>query len=309
MRIFILITFALHSVVSFAQSIAFPVSDANWMVVQEYPLPGNPPGSGLVTWSYAYDGDTLIGNQLWTRIYESNSLVFVPGDPSNFFRGHVYADSGVVYYMSDGQIHPTVMYDFNIQPGDTVKFYQFCCGSHYDLYLLSIDSVVINGQYHRRFNFAPVIYYNTSMKETWIEGIGSVHGPLFPKTARLFNHEFPDALTLSCFHLNSVLVYYNPQFPDCYYYGVTGIDESIISSMVIFPNPASSQISVVMPFNNQDNILVRVLSLTGREMSSKYVSEGDGRFEVDVSALQSGIYLLETITGERTLTARLVVAR
>ncbi len=309
MRIIFSFLFTLHGVASVAQGIAFPVSDANWMVVQEYPLPGNPPGSGLVTWTYSYDGDTLIDNQLWSRIYENNTSVFVPGDPSNIFRGHVYAANGVVYFMSDGQIHPTVMYDFNIQPGDTVKFYQFCCGAHYDLFLQSIDSVVIDGQYRRRFNFSPVVYYNTSMKETWIEGIGSVHGPLFPITAKLFNQEFPDALTLSCFSHQSALIYHSPQFPDCYYYGVTSIGENDKGLLTIFPNPASSGLTVVFPSVTQESALLRLLSLTGRELISKNVPGGVERFELDVISLPPGIFILEVLLGKQKLTARVVVVR
>jgi hypothetical protein len=46
------------------------------------------------------------------------------------------------------------------------------------------------------------------MDEIWIEGIGSIHGPLSPHNPRKFSEEIPDSLMLTCTCVNNPIQRY-----------------------------------------------------------------------------------------------------
>jgi|GEM_PF-4021705 len=81
-----------------------------------------------------------------------------------------------------------------------------------------------------------------------------------------------------------------------------GIAEHDKTSPVIFPNPASSVLTV----SNVRNATVALFDLTGRLM----LTDETGSFErkLDVSSFHPGIYLLRVTTGERSFGRKVVVA-
>jgi len=80
-----------------------------------------------------------------------------------------------------------LMYDFGLQVGDT-----FDLTTQYQVVLNSIDSVLIDGNYYRRFNFDQVSWF-AGMNYNWIEGIGSNFGFF------AFFYGFEQSLTFDCF--------------------------------------------------------------------------------------------------------------
>jgi hypothetical protein len=80
-----------------------------------------------------------------------------------------------------------LMYDFGLQVGDT-----FNLTNQHQVLLNSIDSVLIEGNYYRRFNFDHLSQF-AGMTYYWIEGIGSKYGFF------AFFYAFEQNLVFDCF--------------------------------------------------------------------------------------------------------------
>ncbi|GAB5416066.1 MAG: hypothetical protein Crog4KO_13490 [Crocinitomicaceae bacterium] len=143
------------------------------------------------------------------------------------------------YFDSNNPNDEYLMYDFGLQVGDT-----FDLTTSYQIELLSIDSVLIEGDYYRRFNFDQLNsvlggnYY-------WIEGIGSTFG-FFP-----FFYSFEQGLSFDCFHEDPDSNFLQPIFS--YAHGNAGCK---------FVGIQESEI-------NTPKKIVRITDLSGRESENK----------------------------------------
>ncbi|WP_124980624.1 S8 family serine peptidase [Nonlabens xiamenensis] len=91
--------------------------------------------------------------------------------------------------------------------------------------------------------------------------------------------------------------------------GTLSNTEVVLEDFVLYPNPAQS--SVKIGFNNQltgDKIFVDIYDVLGKQvMSQSY--ENSGRFEksIDITSLQSGMYIVKVGNGLTATTKKLVV--
>lgn len=84
-----------------------------------------------------------------------------------------------------------------------------------------------------------------------------------------------------------------------------------IGSFDVYPNPAQDNTMVEFSLEQQDNITVDVMDLTGKVVQQVYTGDlgmGTHRFPVNTAELSSGIYLVRLMTDEgKYLTRKLVV--
>ncbi len=66
-------------------------------------------------------------------------------------------------------------------------------------------------------------------------------------------------------------------------------DENTLNGMLIYPNPATTTISINHDFSN--NITYKIVSIIGQEMQTGLINNSDK--QIDVSSLAEGIYFLE----------------
>ena len=132
-----------------------------------------------------------------------------------------------------------LMYDFGLQVSDT-----FNLTEQHQVVLNSIDSVLINGDYYRRFNFDQ-LYTFSSADYYWIEGIGSNFGFF------AFFNAFEQGLVFECFSEDPDTVAYNPTFS--YSHSNNGCQFAGISESEI----------------NSNKELLRITDLMGRECMDK----------------------------------------
>lgn len=95
----------------------------------------------------------------------------------------------------------------------------------------------------------------------------------------------------------------------CRIAGSSNNNTAILSDVNIFPNPASNVLNIEFTSSANDNMSVKLLELSGREVmtrSSKAVS-GFNMQTIDVSKLAKGIYLVSITTGGETLYSRIAV--
>lgn len=78
-------------------------------------------------------------------------------------------------------------------------------------------------------------------------------------------------------------------------------DDILASSVVVYPNPASNNVTVEVPESSQ----ISLIDMNGRQISTK--SNSGQKESFDVSSLESGIYFIQILHEGNTATKRLLV--
>ncbi len=147
-------------------------------------------------------GDTIINATIYKKIYYSTSYNFNVNNAT-----YVCALREInkrVFTISAGNIIEKMLYDFNLTVGELATIYSYVPPSAssiepYSRVVDSVDSVVINGQNHRRMKFNANSWRGD---EYWIEGIGSGFGLLQP----LF-YGTDDSFFLLCMSIDNNIMY------------------------------------------------------------------------------------------------------
>src|SRR5690606_18845400 len=127
------------------------------------------------------------------------------------------------------------LYDFNLSVGDSVSYYFF--NTPKKITVTNIDSIIINGQYYRRYIFdEPSGILPTYINEIWIEGIGSIHSPLFPVRPGLFTTEYPGSQLLTCSYSNGMQYWQDTSFSRCYINILLRLNEFNSKNLKIYPS-------------------------------------------------------------------------
>jgi hypothetical protein len=243
-------------------------------------------------------GDTIINARVHKKINRSNMLfdsiscytnLTPPGTPGPVYVGALRDDSIVnkTFFVLPNTTNDSLLYDYNLNVGDTMKGY--IALFEYDvshLVVLSIDSVLINGQYRKRWNFAPDANF-TPDSTYFIEGIGSSCGLIEPLNT--FAIDFT-ARYLVCVK-DSLGTLFTSGYNSAYGCNLITVGIKEISNeddlISIYPNPATSNITIQTPINST----VKILNLEGQII--KTFSAVAGNTYNDVSAIPSGIYFVE----------------
>jgi hypothetical protein len=233
-------------------------------------------GGGAENWEY-YFGDTIsIEDTLYIE-------VFAKIDWWVELKGYMREDivSRKIYYRSIFDDESTLLYDFFLEEGETVKLY----GNHGVNYtVLKTDSIeMFNGEFRKRWVFSGQFDYDNVI---WIEGIGNT-------TIDLLNPGDLDGSTLRtiilCCYENEELVYMNEEFNTCQLDWVS-VDEAIEPIVKVYPNPFNQKLSISFEnpvFGEKHEIMIKALD--GRVV---YKETLNSDISLDLSFLSKGIYLL-----------------
>ena len=193
--------------VSGQEYVHFPAGDARWHIYLESTCDNDSPAIPELL-RYFLEGDTLIGEVLYNRLYvESGDTV----SPAKRLSGIIREEDKRVYYIGSGFTDPFdgehLLYDFNAQVGDTIY--------HNDdrkSIVLEIDSAAIGGVFRKRYLVDNGWYFHNP--DLIIEGIGSVlngllgHISVIPTCG---SHYWEHV----CFYDRGEMVYRNPAYPGC----------------------------------------------------------------------------------------------
>ncbi len=214
------------------------------------------------------------------------------------YQGLLREENNVVYYVPPNNTEG-ILYDFNLEVGDTTYVKNMFCGDvELEAVVISIDTVEYFGVERKRWHLD-----SDGWSEYWIEGIGSMSGPL---------HSFYPlcivcpAWELLCFHENDDLLYIMPGQTNCYQTSV-GIDEQVADATYkILPNPVrQGQYFEFEPAHdiksigiyNSAGILVKHLNLSP-----------DQRVFIKTDDMKPGLYLLKAETRKnKIITIKLLV--
>ncbi len=246
----IIILLILNFTISAQTYYALPDSNVVWT------NSGLAQGSMKYNYKFGLVGDTTINNVIYRKLYaDYNNFNF---NLSGAYVAAVIRQQNKIVYRYYGGTDE-ILYDFNLVVGDTAKSVSNM--GYNKKKVLSVDSIQINGQFRKRWNF---------QDEYWIEGIGSSIDLLNPLW-----YGFDLCRSLLCMSHDSIIVYQN-QNPECLTplpYDCDGVLNPVSVSEIstagnqtlLFPNPFSN--SAVLKTNEylQDATLT-IYDILGQEV-------------------------------------------
>ena len=81
------------------------------------------------------------------------------------------------------------------------------------------------------------------------------------------------------------------------------------TTMSLFPNPVSSELTVAYETTSSDPVRLVLMDFTGRVIREMKTPSGQHNEKIDVSSLNSGYYVVQMITGGERLVQKFVVAK
>jgi len=258
---------------------------------------------------YYLNGDSIIGTMSYNKLFKRGLVQeYVIGEPDpwdpmdcynsytiNEFIGLIRQENKQVYikFIED---EPEQLYcDFNLSVGDSIHSISMI--TEYDYYevnplftVLEIDSVLINNEYYKRF------YYEGEWgfpENYFLEGVGHTYGFIEPPYQQIDFYS-----NLFCYAQNDSVVYTfeeGEEFCD-FSVSINEIAKSRIG-FELFPNPAIDQLQIKI-INSLQLKSISIYSLSGQKILTQNPSTSSGRHTIDLSQLQSGMYLLEVISVE-----------
>lgn len=279
----------------YGQLVQFPDTANNWHVVATYPhgSPQDPAFIETATTRYYYIGDTLMDGSTWSTMM-AWPFVGAGGDPEPI--GYAREEGDLVLFKDTLNALDT-LYNFSLQPGDSV-FYPWPISSY--LYVSGVHDETIAGEPHSVIEFEPFMgHVPNVLSERWIQGIGSIHGPLFPRYPKSFSTEVPaDSLILSCFERSGALIWSHPDYPYCVVNIIMRAPDSKISSSMfnVRPNPGNDHVWIDGIDTDRAFDLV-VYDLHGKVVLNRTLQS---RNDFDTSAIEPGAYTIVLRTYKNT---------
>jgi hypothetical protein len=129
----------------------------------------------------------------------------------------------------------------------------------------------------------------------------------------------PDSSGLSCNYIYNAISLSGktchfglPNFITSYFLP-TGIKTNIPqqNQLIISPNPATDKITISFAATTDENVTIKIYSITGEVVFAEENKTGNNNFNktIDVTGLSNGIYFLSVQTGREVITKKIVVNR
>lgn len=193
------------------------------------------------TYSITFSGDTIISNQAYHKLIKpffthfSNDTNCTGGEMLGYlgaFRQDII-DKKVFFVPPYGSLE-VLLYDFNMQVGDTVKGYIEQIAAQKDT-VVSIDSILIGSDYRKRWNI------NQDYGISFIEGLGSTFGLIEQSPAGLIGNFW--SFSLICFQQNGQSLYPNSS-SNCQLITSSNSVDNLSNQINIFPNPSEGLLTI-----------------------------------------------------------------
>ena len=230
---------------------------------------------------FKIQGDSVVDGTTYSKIWVSmDSLVSLQ------FMGLLREADNIVYYMQPN-FTEGVLYNFNLQVGETAMVRNFFC-YEYDIpvTVIALDTVEYFGVERRQWLLQSEEFY-----DTWVEGIGSLSGPLYTMFEACIVCPMWELL---CYHENDILLYQKPFATTCYGTSV-GIEEpSPETNISVSPNPVKrgENITIQTP---DDSGTIKIFNSTGALVRS-FLQSNEPAITFSTDGMATGIYFITTTT-------------
>ena len=273
----------------------FPDS-AFWRVDYVYDDPWQYPYYVNNCFQYYIAGDTLINSYIHKKIFRSYVLYNVvswtppvnpPGPPDSGYVGALKDDSiaNKTFFVFKNTTTDSLLYDYNLIVGDTMKGFISPYPSIYDMVVLSIDSVLIKGQYRKKWNFA---HFNND-STYFIEGIGSNAGLIEPLNTYAIDFKYRYLVCVKD-STGTLFTSSHSSAMGCNLI-VSGTNEiDLINNCSIFPNPFTTSTTIQTSINLKSATL-NIYNALGQEI--KTINNISGKeITLQRDNLPEGIYFI-----------------
>jgi len=221
-------------------------------------------------------GDTVLNNQTYHKLYRYTIKLWYIWEKYLEYYGAIRNDTAnrKIILVENGQDEPEILYNFNLQIGDTVKE---GIGKHFDLVVTEIDSILVCNKFHRRY----VIQRSQPWPgdQAFIEGIG-------------FSYGFVEPLVIDPFETTSELVCYteidNEACEECELL-LTNESRAEQKEIRIFPNPAKGILYLALNAQDKAQLQIYIFNYLGQLIENMHLMEV--KSEINIQSYPSGIYL------------------
>lgn len=248
---------------SMAQNyIPFPLTNASWCEGIYFGGGGWPPSDTSSTF-YKTNGTIVINDTTYSVIdrYDNENYCYLREENKRIF---------CKYEISDPEF---VLYDFNINSGDTVELPFDYGQSTYEGIVDYQDSVLIGSKYHKRS------YISSWVGITLIEGVGSGEGLMYCEIPWVDWYG-----VLKCFSVNDTIFDFNgsgeKSSGNCWLF--INISEKQPEIIQIYPNPVQNTVFI----SGNENYNLKLFNTLGELKIQTFSSS------INLEGLSEGLYIL-----------------
>jgi hypothetical protein len=262
--------------------------------------PMGPPPVLYSTNFVRFGGDTMIGQHHYNNIYQTYDSSMSTWN----MIGCIREDSDHrVYFLRKQDTIERMLYDFNVQAGDTIYAWNFWLNKAEIHHVYGIDSAFVYDRWIKRILLD--VYY-------WYEGIGDVRGVLYTEAG----FSVGNGWWLQCYYDEGILKYQNPilywSSLGCYANNIyLGYINKGSSELRIYPSPFSVYTTIEYMLKEPAAVGLRIYNQQGELVQTIEQNQAAGlnknRWEPE--NLPNGIYYLRLTTADQIATAKVIRQR
>lgn len=278
------LAFVLALVVNTSAQYASTLADGNAWVGEVY-------GWGVTDYQYVINGDSMTNNTFYKKLYGSYDLT-----TSNIFVGLLREEvSEGKVYRYDGQGGEQLLYNYSLEAGESDTIYAM--GMEYEVTIQSVETITVDGTPRKKMHFT-----DAGRPAFWIEGVGSCYGINDPALA--FSADYDPIVY--CFYAHNDLVWTtNSDDFECEL--ILSVDDSKAEySIEAWPNPFMDNINLALTGNITKGDIT-ITSATGRLVKQQGIASLQGVKTLNLSDLESGIYLLSIIDSKGARSTKRII--
>lgn len=273
----------------------FPEGEAVWHVAyweDECPIP-----FPCRFDQYAYKGDTMVNNLTYHRLYYTYQVF---GEVTQGgYKGLIRQDTAQkkVYYFPSNEPGEYLLYDFNLQIGDTLPV-TYNHGALDEMVVENIDTLLMNGAYRKSYRLLPPNYNGDTT--LLIEGIGATSGLI---NALGTSNGWERYSLLTCFQADGETIYSPYDIGLCTILGI--VDQNNTIQVSLQPNPVRQGSELTLTSDIPTAINAKIFNVFGNLI---WESEKDSNeIKWDTRLFNRGIYFVKVFHKEQFIALRKII--
>jgi len=267
------------------------VNDNNSWATLRYGWEDNMPICCVVTQYVYFDGDSIVGDHLYKKVFGCNDQLH-----ENIEYAGLMREENQKTYRKWNDSPEYLIYDFSLEEGMS---FEYDYPRPVTLYVKTVDFIEINGSMKKRMQITD----NPDTEwilDTWIEDVGSLLGILWPCL-----HVNGGRSELLCYFQNNELIYKNPIYSECYYdkvEDITSVQTIEDNDCYVFPNPVDDVLTISSP--NNTLLKIEIFNMFGQQVYSQAYKN-----TIDISSLPTGLYFLKVYDTNEQVTVVKIIKR
>ena len=243
---------------------------------------------------YGLKGDTIINSKTYHQVFSLFDSTL--SNPNSFYYAAIREEDRKIYTII-GNSPETILYDFNLNVGDTITY---TYPEIFSRVLSKIDSVQLyTGEYRKRYVFNPIDFMG--VPDIVVEGIGSVvwTGLFNPLVTAIATNG--DSFDFTCFKQNEIIYYLNnPECDHCFCTLLTEIEDmKEKEKLSVYPNPLLFQTTLQTDYYLHNATILLYNSLGQKVREVKNIS--GKTFILKRENLPVGIYFFELTQDNKSI--------